>query len=800
MLSSQWHKVFNDLLGNKTRTVLIVLSIAVGLFAVGAIVSSQSILETEMARSFAAINPSSGTVRTAQLFDQEMVRSVQAMPEVQDADARRAVYARIRVGQGEWRNITIFAIDDYDDIRVNKIWPQSGAWPPPERAVLIERAALAVIGAQVGERVLVETANLQQRELVIAGTVHDPAQMPAQFDNSPYGYISFETLEWFGEPFGFNELYVVATNAQDKEHAQAVVNQVKSKVERNGLIIPMVMTAEPGQLPLDDILQAVLLLLGVLGMLSLFLSVFLILNTISALLTQQKRQIGIMKAIGARTGQIAGMYLAMVCIYGLAALSIAVPLSIVGSQALSRFIAALLNFDLAKLRVPPQAIVLQVIVGLLVPVLASLYPFLANLRITPAEAMSAYQAGQGRFGFNLIDRLFSGANLWFARRVLMRPLVLSLRNTFRSKGRLALTLVTLTLGGAIFVSVFSLRASLNRTVEDLLQSWNFDTMINFSQPYRVERIMHEARLVPGVAETDVWLQLAVRRVRPDGSEGSMAYMFAPRADSTLSPAPAIIQGRWLLPGDENAVVVNAIMLKEEADLRLGDEIVLKIQGKERHWRVVGVCMGILAPMAYANYPYVARITGNAGMADTALVRITHHDERSVARTSAALEARFKEQGLGVSNVQTTSAERAESQAIFGVIVSLLLVMAILLAIVGGLGLMGTMSINVLERTREIGVLRAIGAPNLSVAQVFIREGVGIGVLSWALGSMLALPLGKLLSDAIGAPLMGTSLSFAFSTAGVWLWLVVVVLLSALASFLPARSASRVTVREALAYE
>ncbi len=802
MLSSQWHKIFNDLLGNKTRTALIVLSIAVGLFAVGAIVSSQSILETEMARSFAAINPSSGTVRTLQPFDQDFVQSVRAMPEVQDADARRAVYARIKVGSGEWRNITIFALDDYDydAIRVNKIWPQSGAWPPPERAVLIERAALPVIGAQVGDRVLVETSNLQQREMVIAGTVHDPAQMPAQFDNSPYGYISFETLEWFGEPFGFNELYVVATRSWDKEHTQAVVNQVKSKAERNGLIIPLVLTAEPGQLPLDDILQAVLLLLGALGMLSLFLSVFLILNTISALLTQQKRQIGIMKAIGARTGQIVGMYLAMVCIYGLLALSIAVPLSLAGSQALSRFMAAMFNFDLVEPHAPPQAILLQFAVGLLVPVMASLYPFVANLRITPSEAMSAYSTGRGRFGAGLLDRLLSGANLWFARRVLMRPLVLSLRNTFRNKGRLALTLVTLTLGGAIFVSVFSLQASLDRTVDDLMQSWNFDTMINFSQPYRIERIEHEARQVPGVADTDVWLQLAVRRVRPDGSEGSMVYLFAPRADSKLSPPPAMVQGRWLLPEDENAVVVNAIMLKEEADLRLGDEIVLKLQGKERRWRIVGVCMGVMFPMAYANYPYVARVTGNAGTADAALVSIVHNDETSVMRTSAALEARFKDQGLSVSNVQTAGAERAEAQVTFGVIVSLLLIMAVLLAIVGGLGLMGTMSINVLERTREIGVLRAIGAPNLGVAQVFILEGVGIGVLSWAFGSVLALPLGKLLSDAIGVPLMGTPLSFAFSTAGVWAWLAVVVALSALASFLPARGASRLTVREVLAYE
>jgi putative ABC transport system permease protein len=125
---------------------------------------------------------------------------------------------------------------------------------------------------------------------------------------------------------------------------------------------------------------------------------------------------------------------------------------------------------------------------------------------------------------------------------------------------------------------------------------------------------------------------------------------------------------------------------------------------------------------------------------------------------------------------------------------------VLFAVVGGLGLMGTMSINVIERTREIGVMRAIGAPTRSVAQVFIVESVAVGVISWLFATLLALPLSKIMSDAVGIPLMGTPITFNFSVAGVGLWLVVVVLLSVLASFIPAQNASRLTVREVLAYE
>jgi putative ABC transport system permease protein len=133
-------------------------------------------------------------------------------------------------------------------------------------------------------------------------------------------------------------------------------------------------------------------------------------------------------------------------------------------------------------------------------------------------------------------------------------------------------------------------------------------------------------------------------------------------------------------------------------------------------------------------------------------------------------------------------------------VALLMIMAVLLALVGGLGLAGTMSINVLERTKEIGVMRAIGAHNAAVQGIVLIEGVAIGVMSWALAALLSLPLSAVLSHALGMALVRTPLSYTFSFGGVlaWLWLVIVI--AGLASALPAWSASRLPVREALAYE
>jgi len=563
------------------------------------------------------------------------------------------------------------------------------------------------------------------------------------------------------------------------------------------------MTADPGQLPMNDVLQGILLLMGFLGVLSLFLSMFLVINTITALLTQQKRQIGVMKAVGGSTLQILGMYLAMVMCYGVLALLIAIPLGMEGARLLSRGMAVYFNFELpSTLEIPPQAIVLQVAIGLVLPIIASVVPFLSGLRISPAEAMSSYTMGRGRFGKSWLDRLLSGRNLWFLRAAPVRSIVLSARNTFRSKGRLLLTLITLTLGSATFISVFNVRASLTRTVDDMIQWFDCDVMLTFDQPYRAARVEHQALSVPGITDTDVWLQLPTRRVRPDQSEGEMLYLFAPRiADDSLIRAPGITSGRWLLPDDQAAVIVSSDLFQKEPDLRLGSELVLKIYGKERSFKIVGASIGSsYASMLYANYDYIAKITDRVGEADALMVRTQTHDLAGVNSGSDALERHFDRIGIGVDTVSTLITERVEAEAIFDVIVSLLLVMAVLLALVGGLGLMGTMSINVLERTREIGVLRAIGAPNRGVAQVFMLEGIGIGLLSWGIGALLAVPMSRGLNAAIGGAIMGVPLSYSYSVPGLWLWLVTVILLSAAASFIPARNALRLTVREVLAYE
>ena len=804
-LSGRTAKVLNDLWGNKTSTLLNVLSIAVGLFAIGTILNSRVILENDLTVGYAAINPSTGTLHTVQPFFQDFLDTVRKRDDVVEADARRALRLRIQVADGARKNLQVYAYDNFDDINVNKITPQQGAWPPERHEILLERSSLDYLGLKVGDALLVETGEQKLARLVISGSVHDLSQPPSTMMGSPYGYMTMETAEWLGESQGFNELNIVAVGGRSKDVAKQVLNEIKTKAEKSGYTIPLSMHGDPGQFPLNDVVQSILMLMALLGVMTLFLSVFLIINTVTSLMAEQMRQIGIMKAIGANTRQIMVMYLSMVIFYGVLALVLAIPGGIIGASLLSEFMASMFNFDLITALDPnPTTIVVQVAIGLLLPVLASIVPFLTGLRVTAAEAMSGMGAQKGGPRHGWIDRLISGANLWFARNVITRPIVLSLRNTFRRKGRLVLTMITLTTAGMIFISVSNVRNSLSYTIDDLMKGRLFDIFLNFTQSQRMDRVIRQAEQVPGVVKAEAALNLTARRVRPDGSESGTIVMQGMKPDSEIFASPSMVSGRWLDARDENALIVNSYMIDDEASegapIHIGDTVTLKINGKESQWRIVGVAMGAMSSAMLTDYTSAARATGNVGRTSTLVILSDRHERAYANQIARNLEEYFKTLKTQVDTVMTIQDMKAQFENAFGIIISLLLVMSVLLAIVGGLGLMGTMSINVIERTREVGVMRAIGSSGGGVELVFTREGFIIAGLSWVLGLILSFPFTSAVTRILGLYLLKFPLKPAYSWTGIIAWLLLIIVLSALANFLPARNASRLTVREVLAYE
>jgi putative ABC transport system permease protein len=803
MQRPRWQKVLSDLRGNLGRTLLVIASIAVGLFAFGIIANLYFVIRQDMSAGYSAIQPANIQIH-ALPFDEDMVDSMAEMEGIQSAEGLRILSLRLESAPDEWIPIEVSAHKDFDNAEINRLSLEQGTIEVGKRQILIERYKFNDVNAQVGDFIIVETPSGQTRELELVGVVHDQTvgaySGGGGFFMAPVqGYIHQDTLEWLGEPLPdhYNTLYLtLSSGSDDQEHLASVSELVRDEFEDHGGTILSLATRATGNHPNSPYVNAISSILLLLGLFIVFLSAFLITNTLQALLQQQVEQIGIMKTVGASRTQITGIYMMLIMFFGILAFVIAVPLTSWVSFALLDFLVYEMNFELLGFRIIPQVVIAQALIALLVPQLAAFIPILRGSSLSVHEALSGVtQANQ---------KNKSGARRAVYLKIFPRPLLISLRNTFRSKGRMVLTLVTLSLGGAIFIATFNVQLSMSNYIELISQYFLGDINITLAYPYRVEELAAELNNLPEVEHVEGWGAASSELVNPDGSIGDPVQLLAPPAGSTLVQ-PKLLAGRWLLPGDQNAIALSESFRTNFPSLDVGDTLKLQVNGKEHDWVVVGFFQfagNSVGYMAYTNAEYLAGITGQNGRA--ALVRVqsaypaltlTQQEELS-QEIQALLEAR----GYQIKHVEAGLYTSQTASNGFGILTAFLLFMAILAAIVGSIGLAGTMSMNVMERTREIGIMRAVGASNGILTLMVIIEGFLIGAISWAIGALIAFPISSLMSNSISLALFDATTQITFTPTGFVLWFVVVSFLSIAASVLPARKASRLTIREVLAYE
>jgi putative ABC transport system permease protein len=706
-ISPRWIKVFRELRQNKSRSLLVVLSIAVGVFSIEMAVGARAILQRELSASFAASNPDCITLVTAP-FDADLEKSIRRMPQVDDAEGRRMEMARIQTGPNQWSPVYFFMIKDFTRQHVNLIEPVSGSWPPAEGEILVEQAALELTHAAVGDQVTIKLPNGKEKRMRISGVVHDKSLQPASFEGTIYAYASPDTFERSGLRSDFDRLLVrLDPSIHDLEEVRQIARQVEEKVKDSGRSVYSTQMSEPGKPPLEDTIYGMMLLLGILSIFVVVLSAFLMFNTISALITQQTRQIGIMKSLGASRSDIAVLYLGMALLYGALAVLLALPLGIAGARQLALFIGGIVNSDITGLSVPFSAVLPAIVIGLLVPLLAAVYPVSVGVRISVLEALNTVKSTR-----------LPGEGFFRTSHVLPATIAIPLRNLFRNRVRLVLSLVSLTLASAFFIAVVSTYTSTRLSFDQIFAYWSFDFMFTFDQPNSIHKAENVALNVPGVVDADPWTLAITNRVRADGSKSDQVLMYAIPAD-TFSVHPRILQGRWLEPEDENAVVITNKLTDKEPDIKVGDQITFKVQGKEKQWRVVGLAHLMMGdgPTVYVNLPYYSRTAGNKDRADGIYIQTSAHDPLSILQTMKTLEEDYRLSGINLSSAFSIPELRSSLEALFLAAVAILMIMAVLLSVVGGLGLMGIMSLNVLERSREIGIIRAVGATHITLMRL-----------------------------------------------------------------------------------
>jgi putative ABC transport system permease protein len=789
-----WRKVWRDLWLHKFRTVLVVLSTAVGVFALGFVYGGSGVMRRWMTESHQASVPAHLTFYTSR-FEEELVDTVLGEPGIVDAQPQLETTFRWKLeGDEEWHDAVIIGRPDFQAQRFDLYKLLEGEWPSyslSKRTLTAERMSSSHYRVPIGTEILVEFGH-HERRIRVEGIARHSNAPPPQLIDIAFFFATPETISWLtGQGQGYNQLKV-RLESFSEEGANEVGERIQDRLERMGMGVGGYEVSDPEVHWAQDVIDSLLLIMKVLGGLSLALSGFLIVNMMNATVTQQMWQIGVMKVFGATRTRVLCIYLTMALIYGLLSLPLSVLPGALAAHLLAKVLLGIFNVPSGPFRLVPAAVAIQIGVGLLVPLLAALVPVIGGARITPHDAMRSYGIGAG-FGASWFDQLIGRI------RRLPRPFALSLRNTFRRKARIVLTLTTLVLGGVMFIVVLSVSASMNKTLEVVLDDFGFDVMVGFNRQYRVVRVEEVAESVPGVAKAEVWDRRGAQLALAENEEREV-YLWSLPPDSQMF-RPRILDGRGLMEDDDRAILLNSKIAADEG-IEVGDEIELTVGDKESSWTVVGLILNVnnLQRDNFVPFDALARETGSVSRGAFVQILGIEHDSATQRRLIRDLRAAYTARGMKPSGLQSADEVRQANKMQFNVITILMLAMSILAAVVGSVGLMSTMSINVVERGREIGMMRAIGARSVPILSIFVVEGMFVGVLSWLCAAPLSYPGARVFNDLVSKQLFQMPLDFSYSVGGVVLWLAIVVLLSAAASFWPALRATQVSVRESLAYE
>lgn len=795
-----WTKVWFDLWHNRMRTLLAVLSITAGVFAVGTMFGMSDLLTYNLDKNHRAVFPPHMNMALGQLVDRDVIMDLKNVPGVENVDPYVNISVSYKIDPTkDWRPGVIQLRDDFENQKYEVVQLRDGTWPQKSQ-VGVERMAASFLNVGVGDQVIFKMGN-GERVFPITSKIRHPFVPPPQFMDLAYFFTDAETLERFGIPIGkFNSVFVRVT-PYSLDHAKEVANLIKDRLGKQNISVGGIVYEDPERHWGRAFFDGITIVLEVLAVISVIISAVLVYNTLSNLITQQINQIGILKAIGGKSRTIIQVYLSEALVYALLALLIAVPLGAMVAFSMTQSFLGLFNIDYTDFEISQFALGAQIVSALAVTLLAGLIPTLQGAAITVRQAIASYGLGSD-FGSTRLDREVEK----IGARLLPSHYATALGNMFRRKGRLVLTQIVLITAGTAFLLVMSLNSSITLTLDNLFARNKYDTILMFSRLLRTEQVKEMLQSVADVDRAELRLLqsasiLLEGQLVKDAGIGTTIEGIPAGSDFSN---PLMIAGRWLQPGDGRVIVIKRDTA-EKNHIQPGDTVTLNlgVYGKDT-WQVVGIYEPVFTgsfsgDFIYAPLDALYEVTNKYYQGSWLYVRTKEHSAEARKAITAQLKEMFELRRYRVSQTQTESEARSTNEFSFSTITVMLMALSIIVAIVGGIALMGALSISVVERTKEIGVLRAVGARSRTIIGIFLMEGVLQGLLSCLFAIPLSFAFGGMFARALGEAMFGATLDYAYNWSAVGIWIVIMLVIATLASMLPARSATQISVRESLAY-
>ena len=786
-------KAIRDLFLDKRRAVMSLLAILIGTMSFGLVTFCYEIISRELVSVYDAINPASGSLEVDRI-DDELIALTKAFDGIEIFEQKAYSKLRVQTGESEWKTLELFAVKDFSAMEINKITSEKGSFRPEEGEALLERDAVKVAGAGIGDTLVISLHDGSTKELVITGIVADIGLHPATAHDTVYAYISYDTLQNFG--LTGNKIDFIITGSKnspeekyDRERILSISNVYIKMLEENGYTVTNLEVSDtPGLSMHLEEYKSALFLLQIFSFVTFLFGCMIMSGLISSIISGQTRQIGILKGVGADTGKIMGSYMLAFFVLIILTTAVSLCLSTFLAGGLSSALMSLGNMRPADTSVPGYLYGMYCALALLVPVIAAFFPIRRGVGISVKDAVNYY-------GVNLDNKAIKLPKPKF----LSRPVLLSLRNALCRKSRFLRNVATLSVAGAMFVSVVTSMISIQTTLSDNLDSWKFDYHFITNTVYEDEELKEIMVNVPAVAGYENWGSSSGMLVHDNGEiVNSYTIVSPPRASVMIEPE--MLAGRWLTDEDSNQIVVSHKFFLSEPDYQIGDRLTLQIGGQVQDFIIVGSMRDFGATAIYMSENGYEQFVPTADRLSNIKLVLNFNGLRKTVYK--ATELALKEQGILILQSQSKSDLNAIAAGHFAVTLQTFLFIICMLVIVSGFGLAATMNVQTAERTKEIGIMKAMGADRKQITDIVTSESLLISLISWIVSVALGIPLSVLGVYVFGNLVIETPLQFSIVSlmASYIIWLILTIAVGRSASRSCGKRAANMSVKDSLAFE
>ena len=791
MVSALQRKSITELSKRKSRSAFAVCTLALAVASIG-LFAMPTLIDRSMRAEIAAERLPDVTVSMNRLaLAPGALARLDALPNVRAMEPHSFFQTQVYVGQRR-ASAYVLGVPDFARQPVDVVQVQSGA-PPRSGEVLTEaqNGLHGLLDARAGERLRILAADGSVRRVRISGVGHNlNGAGDVLSDDIIVLYASPSTVARLSGVAGYSSL---AFRLRDTRAAPvaATVETVRGVLRRvpgfTGFSdLPDVRAAGdwPGKSSFNQFVD----FFYVITVLALLSALVLIANTMTTLVAGQTSEIGVMKAIGGRRQQIALVYVRTAMLLGGVGALVGGALGVLLSNMLIRYLGTTFFAVTVGFGIDPAVLAMSIAVGVFGPVLAALPAIRRGTRINVREALQATGSAVG--GLDATDRLLRRV------RFVPRTAQIGLRSLGRRKRRNLATALMVGLAVGNLLAILGLASAIASTARGSWRDHGEDVKIYATGARGLDaRAAHLIRNVPGVAGIEPMFTASVTLAGHDAVVWSVPSRTMFRYH--------IAQGTWFSSAQERARARVAVVQRSIAGVtgtRLGGQIHLRTAAGPVALRVIGIASNQqeFGTALYVPITTMRRILGASPAADTTYwVRTTSHDHGFIDRTTTHIEDVLAAHGYTAGS-EITYVGEANDVATFGTLTTTIAVVGFLIVAISMVGLANAMTMSVIERTRETGILRSLGARGRDIGQIFAVEGVALAVIGWLVGIPLGYALDNLLVWLV-RDVIHLHVPLAFPVANVLLALAGTIVLAVVVILIPLRRATHMRPGEALRY-